>query len=488
MTYQGNLIIISFFYFRKMLSDYIKETILNNLRFQPTQDQMQVVNSLSKFTTADVRNKTLVIKGYAGTGKTYLISSYVQALKELESDFVLLAPTGRAAKVLSRYCKHAAYTIHRHIYRQKGSSDFDAFQLGYNKLKNTIFIVDEASMISNAYQEGSFGSGYLMTDLMEYVFSGEGCGLILLGDTAQLPPVGTNLSPALDTSELDLLGLYTRMYEMTEVVRQSNESGILYNATMLRQHIANSSLASTFPKLATKYPDVIRLSGGDLLETINEAYTEVGEEEAIIVTRSNKRATEFNMGIRNSVLYREDRIAVGDLLMVVKNNYFWAKQEKDIEFIANGDVAEVVRIHGYQSLYGYDFADVTLRLPDNKNLEIDTKIMLDVLSSETPSLSYSEYQKFYTLVTIDFPEWKTKATQRKMMRENPFFNALQVKFAYAVTCHKAQGGQWHTVFIDQGYITQDHLNVELWRWMYTAFTRATDKLYLLNFVKEFYDD
>lgn len=476
------------FYFRTMLSDYLKETILNNLRFHPTEDQMQVITSLSKFTTAVVRNKTLVVKGYAGTGKTYLISAYVRALKALESDFVLLAPTGRAAKVLSRYCEHPAYTIHRHIYRQQGTSDFDAFQLGYNKLKNTIFIIDEASMISNSYQEGSFGSGYLMTDLMQYVFSGEGCGLILLGDTAQLPPIGTSLSPALDTAELDTLGLYTRFYEMTEVVRQSQESGILYNATMLRQHIADSSLASTFPKLATHYPDVIPLSGGDLLETINETYGDIGEEETIIVTRSNKRATEFNMGIRNAVLYREDRIAVGDLLMVVKNNYFWAKQEKEIEFIANGDVAEVSRIYGYQSMYGYDFADVTLRFPDNKNLEIDTKIMLDVLTTETPSLSYNEYQKLYTLVTVDFPEWKTKANQRKRMRENPFFNALQVKFAYAVTCHKAQGGQWHTVFIDQGYITQDHLNVELWRWMYTAFTRATDKLYLLNFVKEFYQD
>lgn len=471
-----------------MLSDYIKDTILDNLKFSPTQDQMVVIDSLSRFTSAEVQNKTLVVKGYAGTGKTYLISSYVNALKALEKDFVLLAPTGRAAKVLSRYCKHAAYTIHRHIYRQKGSSDFDAFQLGYNKLKNTIFIIDEASMISNSYQEGSFGSGYLMTDLMQYVFSGQGCGLILLGDTAQLPPVGTSLSPALDVHELDALGLYTRFYEMTEVVRQKNESGILYNATMLRQHIANASLATTFPKLATRFPDVIRLSGGDLLETINEAYSDVGEEEAIIVTRSNKRATEFNMGVRNTVLYREDRICVGDLLMVVKNNYFWAKNEKEIEFIANGDVAEVVRIHDYQTLYGYDFADVTLRFPDNLNMEIDTKIMLDILSSETPSMSYNEYQKFYTLVTIDFPEWRTKAIQRKMMRENPFFNALQVKFAYAVTCHKAQGGQWHTVFIDQGYLTEEHLNAELWRWMYTAFTRATDKLYLLNFVKEFYSD
>jgi len=471
-----------------MLSDYIKDTILHNLRFSPTDDQLQVVNSLSKFTTANVAHKTLIIKGYAGTGKTYLISAYVKAMKTLDVDFVLLAPTGRAAKVLSRYCAHPAYTIHRHIYRQKGGSEFDAFQLGYNKLKNTIFIVDEASMISNSYQEGSFGSGYLLQDLMSFVFSGDGCGLILLGDTAQLPPVGTSLSPALDPDELQAMGLYTRFYEMTEVVRQGYASGILYNATKLRQHIASSDLSFHFPKLATNYPDVIPLNGEYLLETINEVYSEVGEEECIIVTRSNKRATEFNLGLRASVLYREERIAVGDLLMVVKNNYFWAKNEKTMEFIANGDVAEVVRIHGYERIYGYDFADVTLRFPDNEHVELDVKIMLDVLTSDSPSLSYQAYQKFYQEILLDFPEWSTKQKQKKMMRENPHFNALQVKFAYAVTCHKAQGGQWNTVIVDQGYLTQEHLNVELWRWMYTAFTRATDKLYLLNFVKAFYED
>ena len=469
-----------------MLSDYIKETILHHLKFEPTQDQMQVISSLSKFTTAVVHHKTLIIKGYAGTGKTYMMSAYVKAMEQIGVEFVLLAPTGRAAKVLSRYCNAPAYTIHRHIYRQQGNSDFDAFGLGYNKLKNTVFIVDEASMIANVQQEGGFGSGRLLNDLVQFVFSGEGCGLVLLGDMAQLPPVGTSLSPALDPGELEAMGLYTRFYEMTEVVRQSSDSGILYNATKLRQHIASEDLAYTFPQLNTRFPDIIPLSGEDLLDTINQAYGEVGEEETIIVTRSNKRATEFNMGIRNAVLFREDRIAVGDLLMVVKNNYFWAKDEKAIEFIANGDVVEVMRIHGYQSEYGYDFADVTLRFPDKDQIEIDTKIMLDVLTRETPSLTYQEYEKFYTSIVVDYPEWGTRAVQKKNMREHPFFNALQVKFAYAVTCHKAQGGQWHTVIIDQGYITEDHLNVELWRWMYTAFTRATDKLYLLNFVKQFY--
>lgn len=471
-----------------MLSDYIKDTILHHIKFTPTQDQMQVIDSLSRFTNASVPNKTLIIKGYAGTGKTFLISSYVKALSALDVNFILLAPTGRAAKVLSSYCKQPAYTIHRHIYRQQGSSDFDAFQVGYNKQKRTIFIVDEASMISNARQEGGFGTGYLLNDLLNFVFSGTDCGLILLGDTAQLPPVGTSLSPALDPSELDTMGLYTRFYEMTEVVRQRTESGILYNATMLRDHIANELLATKFPCLETYFPDIIPLEGGDLLECINESYSNVGEDDTIIITRSNKRACEFNMGIRNTILFREDQISVGDLLMIVKNNYFWAKNEKDMEFIANGDVVEVVRIQGYQQLYDHQFADVTLRFPDNDDLEIDTKIMLDVLSSETPSLNYNEYQKLYNEIAVEHPEWTTKAKQRKMMRENPYFNALQVKFAYAITCHKAQGGQWNTVFIDQGYITQDHLNVELWRWMYTAFTRATDKLYLLNFVKEFYED
>ncbi len=469
-----------------MLSDYIKDTILSQIEFTPTSDQMQVINSLCKFTTAKVDNKTLVIRGYAGTGKTYIISSYVKAMKKMDVDFVLLAPTGRAAKVLSRYCDHPAYTIHRQIYRQKSGGDFESFGLGYNKRKNTVFIVDEASMISNTFQEGSFGTGYLLYDLMEFVFSGQDCGIILLGDVAQLPPVGTNLSPALEQNELNAIGLYSRFYEMTEVVRQSNESGILFNATLLRKHIASQDLAYTFPKLITDFTDIIRLSGEDLIETINDAYSQVGEEETIIVTRSNKRATEFNMGIRNQVLYREERICTGDLLMVVKNNYFWAKEITEMEFIANGDVAEVVRIQGYENFYGYEYANVTLRFPDNKDTEIEAKIMLNVLTSDLPSLTQKEYQNLYTEILLDYPEWNTKAKQRKMMRENPHFNALQVKFAYAVTCHKAQGGQWHTVIIDQGYITEEHLNTELWRWMYTAFTRATDRLYLLNFVKDFY--
>lgn len=470
-----------------MLSDYIKDTILSHLHFTPTRDQMVVVNSLSKFTNANVPFKTLVIKGYAGTGKTYLIASYVKALKSLDVDFVLLAPTGRAAKVLSRYCGHPAYTIHRHIYRQQGQTDFEAFQLGYNKSKNTIFIVDEASMVSNTRQEGSFGSGRLLDDLAQFVFSSQGAGLILLGDVAQLPPVGTTLSPALDPLELDAMDLYTRVYEMTEVVRQSESSGILFNATLLRQYLASEELASTFPKLNTNFPDIIPLSGEDLLEVINESYDQVGVEDAIIVTRSNKRAVEFNLGIRNSVLYREEQLAVGDLLMVVKNNYFWAKEEKEMEFIANGDVAEVSRILGYQEEYGYHFADVTLRFPDNKSVEIETKIMLDVLTKETPSLPYAELEKLYNIILLDHPDWRNRTERKRNMREEPFYNALQVKFAYAVTCHKAQGGQWNTVIVDQGYLTQEHLNPELWRWMYTAFTRATDKLYLLNFVKDFYD-
>ena len=470
-----------------MLSDYIQQTILDQLRFTPTQDQSLVVNSLSRFTTAAVPYKTLVIKGYAGTGKTYLIAAYVNALKAFESNFVLLAPTGRAAKVLSKYCNYPAYTIHRHIYRQQGSSDFDAFHLGYNKHKNTIFIVDEASMVSNTRQEGSFGTGYLLQDLMQYVFSAEGCGLILLGDVAQLPPVGAEISPALDPIELDTMGLYTRFYEMTEVVRQTEDSGILFNATLLRQYLASEELAYSFPKLNTQFPDIIPLSGEDLIEVINASYDNVGIEETLIITRSNKRAVEFNRGIRQMVLYREELLSAGDLLMIVRNNYFWARDLKDMEFIANGDVAEVLRISNYQELYGYQFADVTLRFPDNNNVEIETKLLLDVLTMDTPSLSYADLEKLYNLILLDYPEWRNKAERKRNMREHPFFNALQVKYAYAVTCHKAQGGQWDTVIVDQGYLTQEHLKPELWRWMYTAFTRATDKLYLLNFVKDFYE-
>ena len=473
-----------------MLKKHLALMIKECLRFDPTEDQQRAIDCLADYVTNNDKQGVFLLKGYAGTGKTTLVSALVAVLDQLKINSVLLAPTGRAAKVLTFYSKKVAYTIHKKIYRQKSLTDgFGEFSLDRNLHTNTVFIVDEASMISNYSGEASvFGSGRLLDDLMQYVFSGKNCRLILIGDTAQLPPIGLDISPALDPQEVE--SSYNMSVEeiiLTQVVRQNQDSGILMNATELRCMLADER--SGFPALSTeKFPDIFRIGGAELIDEISNAHSEFGLEDTIVVSRSNKRANKFNQGIRNTVLYREDEICSGDYLMVVKNNYFWAEDIKEMDFIANGDIVEIVRIHRHVERYGFRYAEVTIRFPDYKDVELDTMIMLDTLDIETASLAYEENKKLFFTIAEDYADIRSKKKRYEKIRDNKFFNALQVKFSYAVTCHKAQGGQWKAVFVDQGYLTDELLTQEYYRWLYTAVTRATEKLFLVNFKKEFFPD
>ncbi|HPT30887.1 MAG TPA: ATP-dependent helicase, partial [Prolixibacteraceae bacterium] len=356
--------------------------------------------------------------------------------------------------------------------------------------KNTWFIVDESSMIANEQAESNvFGSGRLLNDLLEYVYTGEGCRLLLSGDTAQLPPVGLDISPAMDRKELESNGFGVVEVELSEVVRQKSESGILYNATLIRRLLLQDDQHNGFFKIILRgFPDMERISGGDLINCIAESYDKCGLFETTVLTRSNKRANLYNKGIRNSVLYRDSEIARGDLLMIVKNNYFWLRESEEVDFIANGDIAEITHIFGYEELYGFRFANVSLRFTDYGETEMECKILLDSLFVETASMSRDDMVRLFQSVSEDYAEIKNKRDRWNKIRENPYFNALQVKFAYAVTCHKAQGGQWNTVFVDTGYVTEEMVNREFYRWMYTAFTRAREKLYLVNFDKRFFEE
>ncbi len=468
-----------------MLSDHLQKLILQHFRFEPTHEQAELCGALSEFVVNDNVNGAFLLKGYAGTGKTTLISSFVKTLAAMEQPFVLLAPTGRAAKVLSGYCGFQAFTIHKYIYRQQSSGDdFGSFSIDYNKNRNTLFFVDEASMISNNSDEFSaFGNGRLLEDLVNYVYNGKNCRLLFIGDLAQLPPVGTLVSPALDPEYLSGLGLTVQQFTLREVVRQSSQSGILQAATQLRKQLADKRF-TTFPVFEPNGIDVINLNGEMFIESVAGSYYNVGREEVIIITRSNKRANLFNQGVRNSVLYREEEITNGDLLMVVKNNYHWSKAYSESDFIANGEMGEVVRIKKHHHLYGLHFAEATLRFSDKSNLEMDVIVLLSTLMHESASLTQKEMQQFYDKVAEDYPEIKSKQKLVRDIRENPFYNALQVKFGYAVTCHKSQGGQWKHVYLDLGYITGEMVDMEFLRWLYTAITRATEKLYLVNFPKE----
>lgn len=431
--------------------------------------------------------KLFMLCGYAGTGKTTLVSALVKTLSQLERKCVLLAPTGRAAKVFSLYSGMSAYTIHKCIYRQKSIVENSVFTLNENRMRNTLFIVDEASMISNSGYSG-FGSGALLDDLVEFVYSGDGCSLLLLGDTAQLPPVGELISPALSVQYLSSMILNVEHMELTQVMRQVDGSGILYNATMLR-HIIAEGVEGVFPQIRLKgFPDVCRVSGEELIEAIEGCYSEVGIDDTIILCRSNKRANIYNEGIRRRILYREDELNRDDLLMVVKNNYYWreelGKEDKrlleKLDFVANGDVAQVIRVGRVEEVYGFRFADVTLSFVDYEDCEMDVKIMLDTLTSESPSLTRDENERLFSAVWDDYPEIRSKRKRMGEIRKNPYYNAMQVKYGYAVTCHKAQGGQWKRVFIDQGYLSEEMLGADYYRWLYTAFTRAGEKLYLVN--------
>jgi exodeoxyribonuclease-5 len=466
--------------------------------FEPLEGQKSVIKDLAHFVSASSsENEVFLLKGYAGTGKTTTIAALVKALNQLKISSVLLAPTGRAAKVLNNYSGKEAYTIHKKIYRQQSSKDgFENFNLDYNSHNNTLFIVDEASMISNNTTENTFfGSGRLLNDLFEFVYNKKFCKLILIGDTAQLPPVKLDISPALDINELETFGYEIIEHELTEVVRQAQNSGILFNATKLRKILKKTYIENTtvefkgYPKIITQgFNDIIKINGSDLIDTLSAVYDKYSDKDVAVICRSNKQANRYNQGIRAQVFYREDEIISGDLIMVVKNNYFWTENIETIDFIANGDIAEIIKVKKISELYGYRFADVRLKFRDYNNTELDVKIILDTLHSETASLSYNQNKELFLKIEEDYSEIKNKKNRLKKIRENPYFNALQVKFAYAITCHKAQGGQWKNIFIDQGWINQEMINKEYLRWLYTAFTRSTEKLYLINFKNEFFPE
>ncbi len=468
-----------------MLRKFIAAKLLENLEFQPTMGQVEMIRELGDFLAIDDPSEIMLVKGYAGTGKTTLVNSLVKTLVSLKQKCVLLAPTGRAAKVLSAYTHHSAWTIHKKIYRQKSGKDgLGDFVLDRNLHKNTYFIVDEASMIGGRAPDSYFGSGDLLRDLFDYVEMGSHCRLVMVGDTAQLPPVGLDISPALNREKLEQFGYGVREIEMTDVVRQTESSGILHNATSIRSLITDS--LEDYPDFDfNAYEDISLLSGAELLEAIGESYDRYGTGETIVVTRSNKRANRFNAGIRSQILWREEQVSPGDLLMVVKNNYFWKDEENRIDFIANGDIIQVEKVVQSEEVHGCRFADVQVTLPDYNGLELDVKILLDVIDLDAPSLNQEQQKTLYLSVAEDYPEASSRHQKAAKMATDPYYNALQVKFAYAVTCHKSQGGQWKSVFLDQGYFTDEMLSLDYLRWLYTAFTRATEHLYLVNIPKQF---
>lgn len=469
-----------------MLNNDLSQQIKRNFFYKPTGEQEITIESFVNFLFSPKTDAIFLLKGYAGTGKTTLISALVKTLDQLKQKCVLLAPTGRAAKVFSHYAGHPAYTIHRKIYRQRTfSNELDNFVMNANLHQHTLFIVDEASMIANeGLSGGMFGTGRLLDDLIHYVYAGQGCRLVLIGDTAQLPPVGEEESPALSASMLEGYGLEVTEHCLTQVVRQEQDSGILYNATSLRQYIAEEEYFSLPRIKADGFPDIRIISGGELIDTINECYDKAGMDETMIICRSNKRANLYNKGIRNTILYREDELNTGDLLMVAKNNYYWGADCKEMDFIANGDIAVVRRVRRTHEMYGFRFADVTLCFPDYNDLELDVKILLDTLHSDAPALTREESNRLFQAVQEDYGDITVKRERMKKIKEDTWYNALQVKYAYAVTCHKAQGGQWQRVFVDQGYMTEEMLTPDYYRWLYTAFTRATEVLYLVNWPEE----
>ncbi|MGE0076655.1 MAG: ATP-dependent RecD-like DNA helicase [Bacteroidales bacterium] len=470
-----------------MLKNNIQNEIISYLNFTPTIGQMIAIESLASFVVNPKPDSCILLKGYAGTGKTSIIAGYVKALQKLKIKFELLAPTGRAAKVLADYSSANAQTIHKCIYRQKSMKEgLGKFVLNFNKLTNAIFIVDEASMLSNtSFEDSTFGSGKLLSDLIEYVRQGNNCRLIIVGDTAQLPPVGLDMSPALNYSELASFNLEVKEIFLNEVVRQDSESGILHNATQIRNLIDSGNFVT--PKISMDdFTDIKRISGGELLEHLSEEYDKNGREGNVVICYSNKRANKYNNGIRSRILFNEEELSVGDYLMVTRNSYFWVEDMPEIGFIANGDIVEITRIGKRHEMYGFRFADVTIRLLDDNKQLIDVRIILDTLMLDGPSLGSEHMKSLYQQIAMDYSHIKTSKARLTKIKEDPFFNAMQVKFAYAVTCHKAQGGQWPNIFIDQGFFRPEMINREYLRWLYTAFTRATEKVYLVNFDESFF--
>ena len=452
--------------------------------FKPTSQQVEIINYISEFVTTIGNRSIFMLKGYAGTGKTTLVAALVKALPIIGKRSVLIAPTGRAAKVLSKYSKKSTSTIHRKIYWVRTNKSGNTFiKLKENTHRNTIFIVDEASMIPEN-SDKVFGNRSLLDDLIKYVYNGSDCKLILIGDRAQLPPVHLDISPALNEEKIELN--YNKQVickELTQVVRQNKDSLILENATKLREKIANNDYS--YPKFLTN-TEVIRINTGeDLQEALENAYANEGINNTAILCRSNKRANQYNQQVRAKIRWQENEISKGDKLMVVRNNYYWLENSSNVGFIANGDIVDTVKIKEIIERYGFRFAKASIQMtdyPDEK--ELDVILLLDTLTSENPAITYEQYQQLYAEVRLDY---KGDKEVNKKIKENQFFNALQIKFAYAITCHKSQGGQWENVFVDLGYFTEDMLDKSYLRWLYTAFTRASQKLYLINFNNDFFE-
>ena len=498
-----------------MLENFISHRIFSNLRtqkyneagepipFVPNSGQRELILKLGTFLLDSTEGKLFILRGYAGTGKTSVISALVRTLRSLNQKCILLAPTGRAAKVLSRYAsteeKVPAYTIHKYIYRQQ-SLGKEQFSLGDNLLHHALFIVDEASMLTDTREYNSpFGSGCLLDDLMRFVYNGQGCSLLLVGDTAQLPPVGSNESPALSEDRMaqySVPNLHITSHTLTEVVRQADTSAILTNATAIREHIqsltANLSPVTGEHVTINSAPEVVLLSGADLQQSLEKSYNECTMAQTLIVTRSNKRTNLYNQGVRAYILWKEDQLSAGDRVMVNKNNYFWGKDHGEDEdssgkeasdyFIANGDMFEVTRIRNFRELYGFHFADATLQNIDYEEAnEIEAVVWLDILQAESDEQIYQMHQDLFYRVAEDYPEIHNKRELIKTIYESPYYNALHIRYAYAVTCHKAQGGQWQHVYIDQGPVPDEQRDISYLRWLYTALTRATEQVYLINY-------
>ncbi len=479
-----------------MVVDELKYKILQQFGFLPTLEQANALDVFARFLTDRNPQVVMILRGSAGTGKTSLSGAIVRTLQSIRQKVMLLAPTGRAAKVFSLNSGSPAYTIHRRIYREKSFSGVDGqFNLNDNLFTDTLFMVDEASMVANMGLGGmSFGSGCLLDDLVHFVYQGRNDRLMLIGDKAQLPPVGEEESPALNAAMLQGYGLTVYECDLNEVLRQSEQSGILYNATMIRQMITHDDITQ-LPKIRfTGFSDIKPMPGAELIEALADSYHHVGLDDTIVVTRSNKRANIFNQGIRNMVLDREEELSQGDILMIVKNNYYWMEEERkkikekdnqvpsnDIPaFLANGDRAKVLKVRRRIDLYGFRFATLLLQFPDYGNYELEATVLLDTLTSEAPALTHDQQEQLFHQIEEDYQDVPLKADRMKAIRQDQFYNALQVKFAYAVTCHKAQGGQWAHVYVDQGYMTDDMLTPDYIHWLYTAFTRATEMLYLVN--------
>lgn len=470
-----------------MLNTYIAGQIYAKISFGATLSQKKVVEKLSEYLSSSDYSRIFVLNGYAGTGKTTLISALVAVLRETGVKSVLLAPTGRAAKVLTRYSGQQAFTIHKRIYRQRTNADYESkYSLDMNKEQGAVFIVDEASMLSDSSGDGQiFGSGSLLEDLITYVRKGRDCRLILVGDNAQLPPVGADYSPALEPSALLHYGDVTYT-SMDDVVRQSVESGILFNATMVRCMLENN--LCEIPRFDLSRPDIEAIDGGEFLEKLQDCYDTYGRDETIVVTRSNKRANRFNEGVRRYILSAEEAIESGDMLMVVKNNYHYTERDPQarMPFIANGDLARVHRIYRTRERYGFRFAYVELEFPDYDDYSLECWVLLDVLHSDAPSLSREQQGRLFRAVEQEYAEISQKGKRYKAVLGDDFFCALQVKFAYAITCHKAQGGQWSAIFLDVALFGPEGMTLELLRWLYTAVTRATERLYLVNYDDRFF--